>query len=230
MLRMHERTLPQTLWDSKAVLTTAVLLSVLLAFVLSRAVTPVYGAESILFVSVPASKQTFDTVQASQSLARSFADVLESPVFADRVARRLASVTAQRELAAAFANPSRKPPPKIPGSDLRKRTTIEPLPETQLLKIESEAAAARLAKDTADTYAVVFKEYAAQTPSLKAEVTIAVPAALPADPIRPRPALYTALAGLLGFGIASTLVWLLDRKSPRGLDERARLRAFPPSR
>lgn len=221
MLRMHERTLPQTLWDSKAVLTAAVLLSVLLAFVLSRAVTPVYGAESILFVSVPASKQTFDTVQASQSLARSFADVLESPVFADRVARRLASVSAQRELAAAFANPSRKPPPKIPGSDLR--TTIEPLPETQLLKIQSEAAAARLAKDTADTYAVVFKEYAAQTPSLKAEVTIAVPAALPADPIRPRPALYTALAGLLGFGIASTLVWLLDRKSPRGLDERARL-------
>ncbi len=221
MLRMHERTLPQTLWDSKAVLTAAVLLSVLLAFVLSRAVTPVYGAESILFVSVPASKQTFDTVQASQSLARSFADVLESPVFADRVARRLASVAAQRELAAAFANPSRKPPPKIPGSDLR--TTIEPLPETQLLKIQSEAAAARLAKDTADTYAVVFKEYAAQTPSLKAEVTIAVPAALPADPIRPRPALYTALAGLLGFGIASTLVWLLDRKSPRGLDERARL-------
>jgi len=218
---MHERTLPQTLWDSKAVLTAAVLLSVLLAFVLSRAVTPVYGAESILFVSVPASKQTFDTVQASQSLARSFADVLESPVFADRVARRLASVSAQRELAAAFANPSRKPPPKIPGSDLR--TTIEPLPETQLLKIQSEAAAARLAKDTADTYAVVFKEYAAQTPSLKAEVTIAVPAALPADPIRPRPALYTALAGLLGFGIASTLVWLLDRKSPRGLDERARL-------
>jgi len=218
---MHERTLPQTLWDSKAVLTAAVLLSVLLAFVLSRAVTPVYGAESILFVSVPASKQTFDTVQASQSLARSFADVLESPVFADRVARRLASVAAQRELAAAFANPSRKPPPKIPGSDLR--TTIEPLPETQLLKIQSEAAAARLAKDTADTYAVVFKEYAAQTPSLKAEVTIAVPAALPADPIRPRPALYTALAGLLGFGIASTLVWLLDRKSPRGLDERARL-------
>lgn len=210
MLRMHERTLPQTLWDSKAVLTAAVLLSVLLAFVLSRAVTPVYGAESILFVSVPASKQTFDTVQASQSLARSFADVLESPVFADRVARRLASVTAQRELAAAFANPSRKPPPKIPGSDLR--TTIEPLPETQLLKIQSEAAAALLAKDTADTYAVVFKEYAAQTPSLKAEVTIAVPAALPADPIRPRPALYTALAGLLGFGIASTLVWLLDRK------------------
>lgn len=221
MLRMHERTLPQTLWDSKAVLTAAVLLSVLLAFVLSRAVTPVYGAESILFVSVPASKQTFDTVQASQSLARSFADVLESPVFADRVARRLASVSAQRELAAAFANPSRKPPPKIPGSDLR--TTIEPLPETQLLKIQSEAAAARLAKDTADTYAVVFKEYAAQTPSLKAEVTIAVPAALPADPIRPRPALYTALAGLLGFGIASTLVWLLDRKSPRGLAERARL-------
>lgn len=164
--------------------------------VLSKSLPKVYSSTSTL-ISLAGEEQTFDSVQAGQSLARSYADILDSPLLARRVAQRLGR------------------PQDV--EEIEQSTSFEPLTETQLLKITAEARDPETARLIAATYSAVFTEYARQrlTPTTGARVALAVPAQRSANAIRPRPTLNVLLAMALGLPLALGIGVLRDRVDQR---------------
>jgi capsular polysaccharide biosynthesis protein len=65
---------------------------------ISKSLERIYSTHATLLVALQADEQTFDSVQASQALARSFADLIASPNIAARVAARLGDGTTARDL------------------------------------------------------------------------------------------------------------------------------------
>src|SRR3954468_2282310 len=71
-----------------------IVLAVFFAFtigtaIISKTLPKVYATHATLFVSLPADQQSFDSVQASQALARSYADIIDSPNIAQIVPARI---------------------------------------------------------------------------------------------------------------------------------------------
>lgn len=171
------------------------LVVVLTAAVLSQTLEKVYSTESTLLVALPSNNQTFDTVQAGQAIARSYADIIESPNIAERVGDRLGGLDAASVLAG---------------------MSFEPIPETQLIKITAEDPNPARAKEIADTYADVFTDYARLSLSdTDARVSIADPAPLPASPARPKPTLYVLIAAVLGLALGLALAVVTHRLDHR---------------
>src|SRR5438270_8107934 len=81
--------------------------------VVSKSLTKVYATQSTLFVTLPSTQQSFDTVQASQAIARSYQDIISSPNIAQTVAGRLGGGISKQKVIDA--------------------TSFEVVPETQLL-------------------------------------------------------------------------------------------------
>ncbi len=191
-----------------------ILLTVLLAmgatYAVSSNLQKVYSTEATLLIALPSDQTSFDTVQAGQAIARSYADLIESPNIAEQVADEIGDAD-PGEVAAA--------------------TSFESLPETQLLKIKADAASPERAQAIADTYADVFTRYAKGelNETTDAEIELADGAPLPGSPARPKPVLYTLLAGVLGLALAVTLALLahrLDRRL-RGWEEVERRFGLP---
>src|SRR5947209_2973197 len=99
--------------------------------IVSKTLTKVYETHSTLFVSVPADQATFDSVQASQALARSYADIIDSPNIAQLVADRVGGKK----------------------KDILDAASFQPVQDTQLLQITAEDQNPRRAKQIADAYA-----------------------------------------------------------------------------
>jgi capsular exopolysaccharide synthesis family protein len=165
---------------------------VISAAIVSKSLDKVYSTSSTLLVALRSDNQTFDTVQASQAIARSYADIIDSPNIAGRVATRVGAATTTREI--------------------KDATSFEAIPQTQLLKIQAEAPTPERAKRIADEYADVFIAYAAANleTTTHASITLADRAPLVGSASRPRPTLYTAVAGLLGLAFAIGLAFLLE--------------------
>ena len=164
---------------------------------ISKSLERVYSTHATLLVALQADEQTFDSVQASQALARSFADLIASPNIASRVATRLGDGTTAR--------------------DLGEVTSFEPVPETQLLEIHAEDSRPGRAKRIADAYADVFVDYAQAnlTTATNADVSLADAAPLRRDPARPKPTLYTLLAALFALPLGLGIAFLRDRLDRR---------------
>jgi capsular exopolysaccharide synthesis family protein len=163
----------------------------------SRLLPKVYITHSTLLIAQRAENQTFDSVQASQTVARSYADIIDSPNIARDVSTRLGGDPGYRSVLDA--------------------TSFEPVPETQLLKINVEDRNPSVAKRIADAYADVFIAYAAANlqQTTKANVSLADAAPRPRQPARPKPTLYTLLAAILGLGLGLGLAFLRDRLDRR---------------
>jgi capsular exopolysaccharide synthesis family protein len=163
--------------------------------IVSKTLTKVYETHSTLFVTLPADQTTFDTVQASQSLARSYADIIDSPNIARLVADEIGGDSKEIHRAASF----------------------EPVQETQLLRIDAEDPDPERAQEIADGYASVFIDYARRNlaETTNANLSLAVGAPVPASPARPRPTLYTLIAAILGLTLGVALAFLRDRLDHR---------------
>jgi len=148
--------------------------------VISKSLPRVYSTQSTLLIAQPDRLNTFDSVQAAESVARSYADIISSSNFAERVADQLGGGLDRDELSA--------------------KVSFESVPETQLLKITAEDRSAKRAKQIADAYANDFIQYAGDNLSetTKSEVSLADAAPLPASPARPKPTLYTLLGAIVG--------------------------------
>jgi len=181
----------------KWIIVTTVVVTMLSAVVASQVVDEVYSTESTLLVALESDTQTFDTVQASQAFARSYTDIIESPNIAARVAGQLGDGTTTREV-----------------EDL---TSFEAIAETQLVKITAEAPTGERAKEIADVYAQVFIDYAQANlaDTTQATTTLADSAPVPGSPARPRPKLYTAVAGILGLALGLGLAFMRERLDRR---------------
>ncbi len=77
------------IWRRKLIILSTFLLVVGSTAVLSKTLEKVYATSSKLLVALQSDTQTFDTVQASQAIARSYAEVIDSPNIGQRVADRL---------------------------------------------------------------------------------------------------------------------------------------------
>lgn len=183
------------LWRRRWIILAVALLGTASAAVISKSLSPVWSATSRLLVVQSTDTQSFDAVQAAQVTARTYADVLDSVNIAADVARRLG----------------------VDVQDVRESTSFEPLPETQLLAITSEQPTAEQARDMSNAYAEVFTAYARERlqPTTQATVSIADRAALPRAAARPKPTLYTLVAGLLSLGLGVALALLRDRLDTR---------------
>jgi succinoglycan biosynthesis transport protein ExoP len=199
MARMTDDSPLAVIWRRKVIVVLVFVIFVGATAVISKNLEKIYSTQSTLLVTLRADQQTFDSVQASQALARSFADVIDSPNIATRVAARLGDGT-------------------TPGQ-LNKVTSFEPVSETQLLKIHAEDKDPARAKRIADAYAQVFVEYAHTNLSraTSAEVSLADAAPLRRTPARPKPTLYTLLAAFFALPLGLGLAFLRDR-----LDRRVR--------
>jgi polysaccharide biosynthesis transport protein len=185
------------IWRRKVIIIVTFLAFVVTAAVVSKNLDEVYSTHATLLVALEADEQTFDSVQASQAFARSFAEIIGSPNIAARVDQELDGERGRNELLDA--------------------TSFEPVSETQLLEIHAEDDTPEGAKEIADAYADVFLAYAAAnlTPTTKATVSLADAAPLPRSPARPKPTLYTLIAAIVGLGVALGLGFLWDRLDRR---------------
>jgi polysaccharide biosynthesis transport protein len=181
----------------KWVVVTTVIIAMAAAAVVSGTVDDVYSTESTLLVALQGDTQSFDTVQASQVFARSYADIIESSNIASRVAVELGDGTTR--------------------GAVEEATSFEAIPETQLIKVTAEAPTGGRAKEIADAYAEVFIDYARANlaETTQATTTLADPAPIPASAARPRPRLYVAVAAILGLGLGLALAFLRERLDRR---------------
>ena len=122
----------------KWIVITTFVVVVATAALVSVSLDKVYGASARLLVTVSQGTQSFDTVQAGQATARSYAEIIDSPNIAKRAADRLG------------ANPQ----------DVENAMSFEQVPDTQLIKVSAEAPNPDRAVQIADAYAQVFIEYA----------------------------------------------------------------------
>ena len=169
---------------------------VVTAAVVSKTLQKVYVTESTLLVALPADRASFDSVQASQAIARSYADIIESPNVAQLVANRV---------------------PEGDRGDILGASTFEPVEQTQLLRISVEDPSPERAQQVANAWADVVSEYARERlqSTTGATVTVADRAPLPTAPDRPKPTIYTLVAGLFGLALGLALAFLRDRLDRR---------------
>jgi polysaccharide biosynthesis transport protein len=149
----------------------------------------VYYATSYLLVTParPAASD-FETAQVSETLTKTYGQLLRTDNVARAVQRRLG--------------------PDVAGGDVGNAVTID-TGDTQLIGITGAGSTGAEAQAVANAYAEVFRERAARfanRTAASADVSIAEPATLPSTPARPRPRLYliigAVLAALAGVGMA----------------------------
>jgi capsular exopolysaccharide synthesis family protein len=165
------------------------------AAIVSVSLEKVYGASARLLVTISEDTQSFDTVQAGQAVARSYAEIIDSPNIAQLVADRLGS----------------------PRGEIEDAMSFEQIPETQLLKVSALARTPDRAKQIADTYAEVFIEYARERlgTTTGASISLADSAPRPTAASRPRPTLYVLVSALLAIVLGVALAFVrehLDRR------------------
>jgi polysaccharide biosynthesis transport protein len=197
----RDRTWP-LLWRHRWLIAGITLLVAGTTAVISKTQTPIYQSSAALVVNQPETQQSFDTVRANETYARTLARLVRSVEVAERVVQRL---------------------PQSSGLDLQPRAALSKMDfaqvnETQLLEITAEDPVPARAQLLAQTWADTFVEYASTT--LKdtlpgASVTVADPAPLPPQPVRPKPTLYTAVAFVLGLAAALAFVLVRDRLDTR---------------
>jgi len=195
------------LWRRKWIVIGVFLAFAVSAAVVSKTLEKVYSTDSTLIVSANSKGQTFDQVQASQALARSFEQIIGSPNIAQLVADRLADGTSKQYVL--------------------DHTSSEPIAQTQLIRITAEDRSAARARHVANTYAAAFVEYARRNlvGPTEAKISIADLAPFPTEAARPKPTLYTLVAALIGLTLGVALAFLRDR-----LDRRLRTPADVESR
>lgn len=179
-------------WRHKWIVLATIVVVVGATYGVSRSLTPIYSTSSTLIIAQPGRQQTFDTAQANEEAARSYSQILSSPNFAGQVASAIGG--------------------RVTSSKISSETSIQSVPNTELIKITAEDASRTRAKAIADRYASVFVAYAPRlTPQTKATVTLADYAPLPKSPTRPKPTLYALAAAILGVMAGIALAFLRER-------------------
>lgn len=165
------------------VLATAVMTAIAAALMTST-LDDVYQATSRLIIVQPERPGDLGGIQAAQITARTYSEIMRSPNISRLVEARLS----KRSAAAAGA---------------RGGVEVRPVPETQLIAIIAEGPTPEAAGQLAEAYTNVVVEYAESNlePTTRARLSIADPATVQQDPVRPKPTLYVLLAGLIGLAL-----------------------------
>lgn len=188
------------------VVATMLNLGLLLAIGATLAATPVYQAETQLFVSTPSTSESDGNAlnageQFAQARVRSYADIVASQGVTEPVIERLGLELTTRDLAEAI-------------------TATAPV-DTVLLNIGVTDADAERAQAIADAVAQQFVVVAAQLESTaqaggsQVKVSIVRAAELPLAPISPNPVINLSLGLIVGLGLGMVLAVARDRLDTR---------------
>jgi succinoglycan biosynthesis transport protein ExoP len=201
-----------TLWRRKWIVLLTVLLATSATYAASLQLPKVYSAGATLFVGNRSDAGSdFEAIQSSQVLARTYAELIQSPNVAAAVADAL--------------------PGDETAAGILERTSFRPISDTQLLVVRAEGDSPAEAAELANVYARTFADYVeTELPAAtKGEVTVADAAQPPASPVRPRPTLYTAVMLVFALFLGAGLALLRDRLDTRlgSEDELARELGVP---
>lgn len=196
----RDESFPAVLWRRKWIVVGTLVTFMVVTGLVSATLPKVYSTSSTLLVAggeAGGRSQNFDIVQVAQVVARSYGDILRSPNIAQLVANRVGGGEDRDSVAQAVR--------------------IDPIAETQLIKITAEDTSPTKSKRIADAYATVFIGYAGARLAGRTSTTVSVAdaAPLPDDPVRPKPLLYVLIAAVLGLVIGMVLAVLRDRLDNR---------------
>ena len=183
----------------KAIIILGTLVCLLSAIAGTSYITPQYEASAQILVSqgqaVPNNQSLGDSYQAilmSERLTKTFSQMLGNRILAEKVIETL-------EL------------PLLP-EDLKKKISAKPIRDTQLIQLSVTDSNPILAKQLADTFASEFikmtKEVIPSTALIN--VQIVEPAAVPLEPVKPKPLLNSVLALVVGVMASTGFVFLLE--------------------
>jgi polysaccharide biosynthesis transport protein len=191
--------LVDVLWRRRWVALGAFVAVLLGVAILTVSLPKVYSTTAYMLVNpTRPGNSDFEQTQISQALVTTYAQLLESQNLADEVSRRLGD--------------------RFSGNP-RESISVEAVPESQLLTISGEAGSPEVAQALTNTYTDVFQSRIAELSDARAasgRATVAEPATLPPDPVRPKPALYMAIGAVLA-ALAAVAVALLAQRLDRRL-------------
>jgi len=176
-------------------------------YILSKRMTPVYRASSILIINIDSSPSPFDNLSASQLAVVTDTQLLTSPEMLRPVLAGHPGLTIQQ---------------------LTSMVSAKAQPNTSLIEIDVDnsqpALAAQLANEIAENFSAYANNqlyHASSQPSGSVRIILA---GIPTDPFKPIPRTYAGIGALVGLGLAVGLViifeWVDDRlKRPAEVQE-----------
>jgi len=180
------------LWRRRLTLLTTAVAAFAAAVAVTFLLPKVYTSEAYLLVTPSeAAGSDFAATQLTQLLTRTYAELLQTESVGEAVDRRLGV------------------------EDSAAAVSVTPVPQSQLLAIEADAASGAGAQRLAYTYATVFQERLERLAEAGGTVAVAEAASLPLEPSRPRPALYLALGLLLAVLVGAVAALARDRLDQR---------------
>ena len=201
---MRADELLQVVWNRRLIAAVTFLVMLAVAAAVTFSLPKVYSSTTLLWVNPGSESQRgsdFEATQVTQVLSKTFAELLQTSAVAERVAQRLSF--------------------ELSTGEVENAVDVEPLNQSQLLKIESESSSPERARKIGITYAFVFIDRAEelrQSEVTSSSVSLADAPTRATSPSRPKPALYLLVAGLLAL-VASIAVALLRER----LDQRLRV-------
>ncbi|MDQ3569409.1 MAG: polysaccharide biosynthesis tyrosine autokinase [Actinomycetota bacterium] len=159
----------------------------------------VYATNSYVLVGSDSNASSdYEATQTNQVLLKTYAELLQTPSVATRVAESL--------------------PFKMSSAEVQKSVQIAPISQSQLIELSAESLTPQRAQTLVNTYARIFVERSGDSgwgAGDTVRTSVAESAALPSAPIRPRPKLYllvgAVLAALLAAAVAMVREWFDQR-------------------
>lgn len=188
----------RALWGRKVLIATltAVCLAATLFFSLRQ--TPVYEAETLVRIQqrIDEPSQAFESLEASQRLTETYAEIIQSGALGDRVERLLA--------------------PRLAGVVVSDRElTAQPVKDLELLTIGARDPDPRRATVIANAVPAALRNFIRETGTLRDSIATVAPAELPTSPASPNILLNLALALLLGLLVNGAIALLAELLADR---------------
>lgn len=151
---------------------------------------PTYSASTTLWViKQETATLDYNTLLTNRNLVKTYAEVAKSRAVMDEVVQKLALPFTVEEM--------------------QKKLSVTPVRDTEIIQISITDGDPARAATIADSVAASFMDQLANYIKLE-NVRVVDRAKIPVDPIKPRPVLNTAIAGVLGGMVAIGFAFLLE--------------------
>jgi len=193
------------LWVIVLITVMAVAVSGVLSFFF---LDKIYETSTTLMVSKAQNENVnvlqYNDVLLNQKLVKTYSEIAKSDRVLDKVIDKL-------ELEAT-------------AEDLRKKVAVNSVQDTEIIRISVEDPDPQYATDLANAIAVVFMGEVADIMKMD-NVQLIDPAKVPDEPVKPRPVLNMAIAGLLGLMVSLGVIFLIEYldntvKTPQDIENR----------
>ncbi len=155
-------------------------------FIVSRAIPPTYQASSTVMLNIDTSTSSYDNFNASVQSIPTYVQLFTNPSVLQRVVDQHPGLTLNQ---------------------LASMLSVKPLPNTQLIEVDVQSSDPKLATQLANEVGQSFAQFANEQLSGTIQV---IPGQQPADPIHPKPLLYTGIAAAVGLALALALIIIFE--------------------